>query len=97
MNIAITRHETGAHGEYRAHVAGSDHIGRLTWAERGGARAAEHTIVPKEIGVRGVAARLVEAMVADARENHFKIVPVCSYVVKKFDEHPEWADVKARD
>ena len=95
MNVAITRHEKGDHGEYRAHVAGSDYLGRLTWVERGGARVAEHTLVPKEIGGRGVAAKLVEAMVADARENGFKIVPVCSYVVKKFDEHPEWADVKA--
>jgi len=95
MNVAITRHEHGTEGEYRAHVAGSDHLGHLTWVERGGARVAEHTLVPPEIGGKGVAARLVEAMVADARENHFRIVPVCSYVAAAFDRHPEWADVRA--
>ena len=95
MNVAITRHEHGDYGEYRAHVAGSDHLGRLTWVERSGARVAEHTLVPPEIGGRGVAARLVEAMVADAREQGFKIRPVCSYVVAAFDRHPEWADVLA--
>jgi hypothetical protein len=42
-----------------------------------------------------VAARLVEAMVADARENDFKVKPVCSYVVAKFDRNPGWADVRA--
>ncbi len=56
---------------------------------------AEHTIVPPQIGGRGVAARLVDALVADAREHGFKVKPVCSYVVAKFDEHPEWADIRA--
>lgn len=93
--VAITRHEHGKQGEYHAHVVGSDHLGRLTWVERNGARVAEHTIVPPQIGGRGVAGKLVDALIADAREQGFKIKPVCSYVVAKFDEHPEWADVRA--
>ncbi len=93
--VTITRHESAKHGEYHAHAAGSDHIGRLTWVERDGARVAEHTIVPPQIGGRGVAARLVDALVADAREQGFKVKPVCSYVVAKFEEHPEWADIRA--
>jgi uncharacterized protein len=94
-DVAITRHENGKAGEYHAHVPGSDHIGRLTWVERGGARVAEHTIVPPQIGGRGIAARLVDALVADAREHGFKVKPVCSYVVAAFDKHPEWADIRA--
>lgn len=93
--LTITRHENAGRGEYRAHVAGQDAIGRLTWVERDGARTAEHTIVPPEIGNRGVAARLVERMVADARADGFKIRPRCSYVVAAFKRHPEWADVQA--
>ncbi|HKR92628.1 GNAT family N-acetyltransferase [Novosphingobium sp.] len=95
VGVTITKHETVSTGEYHAHVADSDEIGRLTWRARDGIRYAEHTLVPKAIGGRGVAARLVEAMVADARENGFKIAPICSYVVAAFDRHPEWADVKA--
>jgi predicted GNAT family acetyltransferase len=93
--VTITRHEHGHAGEYHAHVAGSSLTGRLTWVERDGARVAEHTIVPAAIGGRGVAARLVDALVSDAREHGFKVKPVCSYVVAKFDEHPEWADLRA--
>ncbi len=93
--VTITRHGSGKAGEYHARVAGSGHIGRLTWVERNGARVVEHTTVPPAIGGRGVAARLVDALVADAREQRFKVSPVCSYVVAKFDEHPEWADVRA--
>ncbi len=60
-----------------------------------GVRVATHTIVPREIGGQGVAARLVDALVADAKEHGFKIVPQCSYVEKKFDENPDWSDVRA--
>ena len=95
VGVTITKHETASTGEYHAHVADSDDIGRLTWVERDGVRYAEHTLVPKPIGGRGVAAGLVEAMVADARENGFRIAPICSYVVAAFKRHPEWADVKA--
>lgn len=94
--IEITRHDQGDSGEYRALVAGSDAIGRLQWVRRAdGARVAEHTLVPAEIGGRGYAGELVKALVADAREHGFKIVPQCSYVAAKFDEHPEWADLRA--
>ncbi len=95
-NVEITRHNNGDNGEYHADVEGSNAKGRLTWTKRSdGARVAEHTLVPKSIGGRGIAGLLVKDMVADARENDFKIVAQCSYVEAKFDEHPEWADLLA--
>ena len=94
-SVTIERRDAGSHGEYRAHVAGSHHLGRLTWVTRDGARVAEHTLVPPEIGGRGVAARLVEALVEDARAQGFKIVPECSYVAAAFARHPDWADLQA--
>lgn len=95
VGVTITKHERDSGGEYLAHIADNDAIGRLTWAEREGVHYANHTLVPPVIGGRGVAMRLVEAMVADARENRFKIAPICSYVVAAFRRHPEWADVRA--
>lgn len=93
--LTITRHDNGASGEYHAHVPGSDAIGRLTWFVEDGVKVADHTLVPPEIGNRGVAARLVERMVTDARADGFRIRPVCSYVVVAFRRHPQWADVQA--
>jgi predicted GNAT family acetyltransferase len=97
--LTITRHGSKSAGEYHAHVEGSDHIGRLTWVqtgpESGRVRAAEHTLVPPELGGRGIAARLVDALIADAQAEGFKVKPVCSYVVKAFEKHPEWAALKA--
>ncbi len=99
--LTITRIDHGDHGEYRAHPSDSDHIGRLTWVlkkdmEGGDVRVAEHTIVPPEIGGRGIAGELVEALLADARELGFKIDPECSYVAAKFEQNPDWANLRAQ-
>ena len=93
--IEITHEGNEAHGEYRAIVPGSDAVGRLTWRAQGEARVADHTLVPPEIGGQGVAAALVDALVRDAREQGFTIVPQCSYVHAQFRRHPEWADLLA--
>ena len=92
--LTITSHDDGARGEYRAELAGNPHVGRMTWVKRGDARVVDHTLVPPEIGGRGIAAKLVEAIVADARAQGFKIIPQCSYVVAAFERHPEWSDIK---
>lgn len=84
------------HGEYIARVEGSPHVGQLTWkAASEGIRIADHTLVPPAIGGRGIAAQLVKALIADAREQGFRILPQCSYVAAMFDRHPEWADLRA--
>ena len=93
--VTITRHTKANAGEYHAGVAGSGAIGRLTWTEHKGVRAAEHTLVPAEIGGRGIARMLVEALIADAREHGFKIDPQCSYVAAAFKRHPDWAELHA--
>jgi len=90
----ITRHDSSHGGEYRAAVEGSTAIGRLTYQRRGNVLTAHHTLVPPEIGGKGVAARLVEALVAGARADGETIVPQCSYVEAAFRRHPEWSDLR---
>lgn len=99
-NTSITHHVVGQGGKYVAHLEGEDAQGTLEWepgAQSNGkeVRIATHTIVPKEIGGRGVAADLVERFIADARAKGFLIRPDCSYVEKKFDENPDWSALRA--
>ncbi|WP_439651502.1 GNAT family N-acetyltransferase [Maritalea mediterranea] len=54
---------------------------------------ADHTGVPDALKGQGVGKALVEFLVADARENGFKIVPLCPFVKAQYSRHPEWADV----
>tara|TARA_R110002124_G_scaffold114535_2_gene269157 strand:- start:4423 stop:4719 length:297 start_codon:yes stop_codon:yes gene_type:complete len=55
----------------------------------------DHTGVPPEFQGRGIAAKLVEYAVSDARKGHFRITPVCSYAVNQFRRHANWSDIKA--
>ena len=94
-SIEVFREDETSHGAYRADVPGSDRQPVLTWSARGPLRRADHPWVPPEARGKGIAAALVEALVADARELGFKIVPQCSYVEAAFRRHPEWADLRA--
>lgn len=97
--IDIVRIDQGRAGEYHAHVPGSEHVGRLTWVARedarGTVRVIERTLVPPELEGRGIARRLVEALVADARAQGFRIDPQCSYVEAQFRRNADWADLRA--
>ena len=93
IDIAITDGTT--HGAYRAKVPGSDEKAELTWRALGEARIADHTYVPPAARGGGLAMKLVEKLVADAREQGFTIVPQCSYVAAAFRRHPEWGDILA--
>jgi predicted GNAT family acetyltransferase len=42
---------------------------------------------------KGSAIRLMEGIVAIARENHYKIHPTCSYAMAWFRRHPEQSDL----
>ena len=94
--VTITHLDHGDGGKYVAEVPGEKATGYLEWEPRGDdVRVATHTIVPPEIGGRGIAGLLVDQLIADAREHGFQIVPQCWYVAKKFDENPSWSDLRA--
>ncbi|MBT8389710.1 MAG: N-acetyltransferase [Altererythrobacter sp.] len=92
----ITHHAQAKGGRYVAKLAGETAEGYLEWEPRGNdVRVATHTVVPPEIGGRGIAAQLVNRLVKDARKQGFRIVPQCSYVEATFRKNPEWADLRA--
>jgi predicted GNAT family acetyltransferase len=98
--VSITHHVQGGGGCYFATLADSAEQGYLEWepgGERDGVevRIAAHTIVPRAIGRRGVAAALVERLVEDAQRQGFLVRPDCSYVAAKFAENPGWAALRA--
>ena len=59
--------------------------------------AITHTVVDEAYRGQGLAEKLVDKVCDQARGNYLKILPICSYAVKKFDEEPEkYGDVDAR-
>ena len=94
-NISIERQESATQGAYIAAIPGARDKGELTWTASDDVRTANHTFVPNEMRGKGIAAKLVDALVADARKDGFKIRPACSYVEAQFQRHPEWSDLRA--
>jgi hypothetical protein len=96
-DLTITRELAAKRGRYVAKVAGLDSEAELTFARLEGNRVlADHTLTPVAMRGRGVATALVERLVADARREGFKVVPLCPFVVAQFDRHPDWADIRAK-
>jgi len=71
------------------------HVGHVDYARTGETLAITHTIVPPEIGGRGIAAALVRAAVEHARAEGLKIDPQCSYADVWLQRHLEYAGLRA--
>ena len=56
---------------------------------------ADHTGVPDSFRGTGAGKALVAALVADARAQGYKVMPLCPFVNAQRLRHPEWADVFA--
>lgn len=56
-------------------------------------RIADHTGVPDALRGTGAGLALVERLVADARAEGWKIIPLCPFVNAQRRKHPDWADV----
>lgn len=94
--IHIEREESGRRGRYVARVDGHEGEAELIFTRRGPhLTSADHTEAPDSLRGTGVALALVERMIADARTEGFKIIPLCPYVLAQSKKHAEWSDVIA--
>ena len=60
-------------------------IAELTYRKEENKLYFDHTYVSRLMRGQGIAEKLLDAGVEYAEKNGYKIVPVCSYVVKKFE------------
>lgn len=96
-NISIEREDGDGEGRYVARIAGRDGEAEITFTRKGpNLISADHTRAPESMRGTGAAAALVERLIADARREGFKIIPVCTYVQAQYRKHPEWADMIAQ-
>lgn len=88
-----------------AHVRDGDHKGAFV-IERGGARLGEmtytmagelviidHTDVSEALRGQGAGRKMLDALVAWARSEGRKILPLCPYAKSQFDKDPSLRDV----
>jgi predicted GNAT family acetyltransferase len=94
--VTVTRELQGTRGRYVGNVEGFPGEAELTFSRADPSVViANHTGTPVALRGQGIAAALVERLVADARAEGFRIVPLCSFVEAQFERHPEWSDLRA--
>ncbi|MCH5643886.1 MULTISPECIES: GNAT family N-acetyltransferase [unclassified Gordonia (in: high G+C Gram-positive bacteria)] len=52
-----------------------------------------HTVIREQYSGHGYAAELVQTVLEDIRASGKQVVPVCSYVQRFIERHPEYADM----
>ena len=55
----------------------------------------DHTEVPDAFRGTGTGLRLLKRLMADARAEGRKIIPICPFAASQFERHPEWSDMLA--
>ena len=93
-DIEIERFVDGSKGRYVATIEGVEGAAETTYSIANPHLViADHTAVPDAMRGMGVARALAERLVADARTEDFKIVPLCPFINGERRKHPEWEDV----
>jgi len=91
-DLTINREDGPNGGRYSTSVNGEE--AEMTYSRAGKTRIIiDHTGVPDSMRGLGVGKRLVEAAVADARAEGFKIIPLCPFAKATLAKHAEWQDV----
>ena len=92
-DITITRELTPNKGRYVGVIDGVPGEAELTFSRTSPALViADHTDAPDSMRGMGASQALVNRLIADARAEGFKIIPLCPYVKAQYQRHPEWAD-----
>ena len=91
---SVRREVTGTKGRYVIHLpeGESELTYSIAWPTL---VIADHTAVAPGREGRGIGRHLLDALLADARAEGFRIVPLCPYVNAQRRKHPEWADLFA--
>lgn len=61
-------------------------LAEITWEQKDKYLYVDHTYVDVKLRGQKIAEKLVDEVVSYAEKNNFKIIPVCSYVVSKFED-----------
>jgi predicted GNAT family acetyltransferase len=84
------QHDAAAH-EFSVEWSGCRSVLQYHYAE--GVMTIVHTKVPEAIRSRGVAAQLMRAALAVAREKGWKVNPACSYALAFMRRETQYADL----
>lgn len=72
---------------------GQDMVGECTYYVIGEVWAIDHTFVNSAYAGQGIAGRLVDELLNQARSKGVKVIPICSYVKSVFEKKAQYKDL----
>ncbi len=87
----ITVRDNSAESRFETEVAG--HLAFAAYRREGTSITFTHTEVPAELGGHGVAHKLIQTALDDARTRGLRIVPLCPFVRSYIQEHRSYQDL----
>lgn len=91
----ITHNRKTQRFESTLEVDGENYTGYISYKRQGDNIVYDHTIVPKELGGRGVGSALVKHALEFAKEQDKKVIPQCWFVEKYIAKHEEYQNLLA--
>lgn len=92
MTTLPVEHDTARH-RFVAVVDGHECV--LDYVLQGQTMVITHTGVPQEVGGRGIAAALTETALSTARQQGWKVSPICAYAAAYMRRHSDTHDLLA--
>ena len=80
-------------GEKRFETTIDGKLSKLDYLQNGNNFVITHVGVDPALRGQGVAGKIVEAGLEYARENSYRVVPMCSYAAAYIRRHPEYAEL----
>jgi uncharacterized protein len=88
-NIVVKNNE----GQHRYEVEIEDHLAELVYSRRGDQITLMHTGVPPALEGRGIAGKLAQTALDEARQQKLTVDPACPYVASYIHRHQEYLDL----
>jgi len=80
-------------GEKRFETVIDGKLSKLDYIQNGNNFVITHVGVHPDLRGHGVAGKIVDTGINYARENSFRVVPMCSYAAAYIRRHPEYAEL----
>lgn len=94
--MTIKLEETDTHGSFYIGPY-ENKVAEINWKKHDGFIEVDETRVDEALKGQGIGIKLFNRVIEHAREHSVKIKPVCSFVVKMFERHPELQDLLMGD
>lgn len=69
----------------------------IEYSVQPGILSLNHVEIPEALSGKGVASEMIEKVLLQIEQRGLKVIPVCPFIKKYIQKHPEWESIIAKD